>query len=192
VRTGQGAEIVRVRDVGRVELGSQNYNAFTRLNGKPTCTIQIYQLPGANALDVVKQIRAIMAEQAGYFPSGVEYTIPYDTTRFVTASIHEVLKTLFEAIALVLLVVYIFLQNGRATLIPMLTVPVSLIGTFAFMRMFGFSINTLTLFGLVLAIGIVVDDAIVVVEAVQHKIDHGGLAPREATKSAIRPRRSRL
>ena len=185
VRTGKGAEIVRVRDVGRVELGSQSYSAFTRLNGKPTCTIQIFQLPGANALDVVAKIRAIMAEQAGYFPPGVAYTIPYDTTRFVTASIHEVVKTLFEAVLLVLVVVYIFLQNGRATLIPMLTVPVSLVGTFAFMQIFGFSINTLTLFGLVLAIGIVVDDAIVVVEAVQHKIDHGKLPPKEATKAAM-------
>ncbi|MHC1713902.1 MAG: efflux RND transporter permease subunit [Solidesulfovibrio sp.] len=185
VRTGKGAEIVRVRDVGRVELGSQSYSAFTKLNGKPTCTIQVFQLPGANALDVVKQIRAIMAEQSGYFPSGVDYTIPYDTTKFVTASIHEVIKTLFEAVALVLLVVYIFLQNGRATLIPMLTVPVSLVGTFAFMQVFGFSINTLTLFGLVLAIGIVVDDAIVVVEAVQHKIDHDKLPPREATRAAM-------
>ena len=185
VRTGKGAEIVRVRDVGRVELGSQSYNAFTRLNGKPTCTIQIFQLPGANALEVVRQIRAVMAEQATYFPAGVSYTIPYDTTRFVTASIHEVIKTLFEAVILVLIVVYVFLQNGRATLIPMLTVPVSLVGTFAFMQVFGFSINTLTLFGLVLAIGIVVDDAIVVVEAVQHKIDHEKLGPREATRAAM-------
>ncbi len=185
VRTGKGAEIVRIRDVGRVELGSQSYSAFTRLNGKPTCTIQIFQLPGANALDVVKRIRAIMAEQSTYFPAGVAYTIPYDTTKFVTASIHEVIKTLFEAVLLVLLVVYIFLQNGRATLIPMLTVPVSLVGTFAFMQVFGFSINTLTLFGLVLAIGIVVDDAIVVVEAVQHKIDHDRLPPGEATKAAM-------
>ena len=185
VRTGKGAEIVRVRDVGRVELGSQSYSAFTRLNGKPTCTIQVFQLPGANALDVVKQIRAIMAEQASYFPAGVAYSIPYDTTKFVTASIHEVIKTLFEAVGLVLLVVYIFLQNGRATLIPMLTVPVSLVGSFAFMQVFGFSINTLTLFGLVLAIGIVVDDAIVVVEAVQHKIDHDKLPPREATRAAM-------
>jgi HAE1 family hydrophobic/amphiphilic exporter-1/multidrug efflux pump len=185
VRTGKGAEMVRVRDVGRVELGSQSYSAFTRLNGNPTCTIQIYQLPGANALDVVAKIRAIMAEQAGYFPPGVSYTIPYDTTKFVTASIHEVIKTLFEAVLLVLIVVYVFLQNGRATLIPMLTVPVSLVGAFAFMQVFGFSINTLTLFGLVLAIGIVVDDAIVVVEAVQHKIDHEKLPPKEATKAAM-------
>ncbi len=185
VRTGKGAEMVRVRDVGRVELGSQSYSAFTRLNGNPTCTIQIYQLPGANALDVVAKIRAIMAEQASYFPPGVSYTIPYDTTKFVTASIHEVIKTLFEAVLLVLIVVYVFLQNGRATLIPMLTVPVSLVGAFAFMQVFGFSINTLTLFGLVLAIGIVVDDAIVVVEAVQHKIDHEKLPPREATKAAM-------
>ena len=185
VRTGKGAEMVRVRDVGRVELGSQSYSAFTRLNGNPTCTIQVYQLPGANALDVVEKIRAIMAEQAGYFPPGVSYSIPYDTTKFVTASIHEVVKTLFEAVLLVLIVVYVFLQNGRATLIPMLTVPVSLVGAFAFMQVFGFSINTLTLFGLVLAIGIVVDDAIVVVEAVQHKIDHEKLPPKEATKAAM-------
>jgi HAE1 family hydrophobic/amphiphilic exporter-1/multidrug efflux pump len=185
VRSGKGAEIVRIRDVGRVELGSQSYSAFTRLNGQPTCTIQVFQLPGANGLEVVKQIRAIMAEQAGYFPSGMTYSIPYDTTKFVTASIHEVIKTLFEAVLLVLIVVYVFLQNGRATLIPMLTVPVSLVGTFAFMQVFGFSINTLTLFGLVLAIGIVVDDAIVVVEAVQHKIDHEKMPPREATRAAM-------
>ena len=185
LRAEEGGEIVRIKDVGRVELGAQSYKAFTRLNGKPTSTIIIYQLPGANAIDLVTKMRAQMKEMASYFPSGMEYRIPYDTTKFVDASIESVIHTLFEAVVLVLLVVFIFLQNWRATVIPMIAVPVSLVGTFAFFPMFGFSINTISLFALVLAIGIVVDDAIVVVEAVQHKIDHEGLGPREASKAAM-------
>jgi len=185
IRAEEGGEIVRIKDVGRVELGAQSYKAFTRLNGKPTSTILIYQLPGANAIDLVKKMRAQMAESATYFPSGVDYSIPYDTTKFVHASIESVIHTLFEAIALVLIVVFIFLQNWRATVIPMIAVPVSLVGTFAFFPVFGFSINTISLFALVLAIGIVVDDAIVVVEAVQHKIDHDKMSPKEAAIAAM-------
>lgn len=185
LRAGSGGNIVRVKDVGRVELGSESYRGFTRLNGKPTSTILIYQLPGANAIDLANQVRAVMAERAQSFPEGMEYKIPFDTTRFVRASIESVLHTLFEAVLLVLLVVFIFLQDWRATLIPMITVPVAIIGTFAAFPLLGFSINTITLFAMVLAIGIVVDDAIVVVEAVQHKIDHDKLSPREATMRAM-------
>jgi multidrug efflux pump len=176
---------VKIRDVARVELGAKNYYTFARLNEKPTASLLVYQLPGANALDVVKQIRKTMVELSGYFPQGVEYSIPYDTTRFVTSSIDEVMSTLYEALILVFLVVFIFLQNWRTTIIPMVCVPVSLIGTFALFPLLDFSINTLTLFGLVLAIGIVVDDAIVVVEATQRLIDEEGLSPKEATKRAM-------
>jgi HAE1 family hydrophobic/amphiphilic exporter-1/multidrug efflux pump len=185
LRAGEGGNVVRIRDVGRAELGAETYQAFTRLNGKPTSTIIIYQLPGANAIDLVKQVRAVMAERAKSFPAGLTYTIPFDTTRFVRASIEEVVITLFEAVLLVLLVVFVFLQGFRATLVPMIAVPVALIGTFAAFPLLGFSINTITLFALVLAIGIVVDDAIVVVEAVQHKIDHDRLPPAEATRRAM-------
>ncbi|QLA16390.1 efflux RND transporter permease subunit [Desulfolutivibrio sulfoxidireducens] len=185
LRAEQGGNIVRIKDIGRVELGAQSYKAFTRLNGQPTSTIIIYQLPGANAIELVRQVRATMAQVSAYFPTGMDYRIPYDTTKFVTASIEEVIHTLFEAIALVLVVVFVFLQNWRATVIPMIAVPVSLVGTFAFFNLFGFSINTTTLFALVLAIGIVVDDAIVVVEAVQHKIDHDKMPPKQAAKAAM-------
>ncbi|MDP2847439.1 MAG: multidrug efflux RND transporter permease subunit [Humidesulfovibrio sp.] len=185
LRAGTGGNIVRVRDVGRVELGSESYRGFSRLNAKPTSSLVIYQLPGANAMDLAKQVRAVMADRAKAFPEGIEYKVPFDTTRFVSASIESVLHTLLEAVVLVLIVVFIFLQDWRATLIPMITVPVALIGTFAFFPLLGFSINTITLFAMVLAIGIVVDDAIVVVEAVQHKIDHEKLSPIEATKSAM-------
>ncbi|SNR75472.1 hydrophobic/amphiphilic exporter-1, HAE1 family [Humidesulfovibrio mexicanus] len=185
LRAGTAGNIVRVKDVGRVELGSESYRGYSRLNTQPTSTICIYQLPGANAIDLSNKLRALMADRAKSFPEGMEYKIPFDTTRFVRASIESVLHTLFEAVILVLVVVFIFLQDWRATLIPMITVPVALIGTFASFPLLGFSINTITLFAMVLAIGIVVDDAIVVVEAVQHKIDHDGLAPIEATKKAM-------
>ncbi len=185
LRAGQGGNIVRLKDVGRVELGSESYRGYTRLNAQPTSTICIYQLPGANAIDLANKVRAVMADRAKAFPEGMEYKIPFDTTRFVRASIESVLHTLFEAVILVLIVVFIFLQDWRATLIPMITVPVALIGTFAAFPLLGFSINTITLFAMVLAIGIVVDDAIVVVEAVQHKIDHDKLSPVEATKKAM-------
>jgi len=173
VRALNDGSFVRMKDVGRVVLEAQDYTQASRLNGGAAANIGVYQLPSANALDVVKQIEEKMKEIGETLPDGVEYSIPYNTTVFVEKSIEEVVHTLFEAILLVLIVVFIFLQNWRATLIPMLAVPVSLVGTFGMFVMLGFSINLLTLFGLVLAIGIVVDDAIVVVEAVSEKMEHG-------------------
>ncbi|MUM76102.1 multidrug efflux RND transporter permease subunit [Pseudodesulfovibrio sp. F-1] len=185
LKANEDGSTVKVRDVARVELGAKSYYTFSRLNGKSTASLLIYQLPGSNALDVSKNIKKTMAELEAYFPQGIEYSIPYDITRFVNSSIDEVMDTLFEALLLVFLVVFIFLQNWRTTIIPMVCVPVSLIGTFALFPLLDFSINTLTLFGLVLAIGIVVDDAIVVVEATQRIIDEEGLSPKEATKKAM-------
>ncbi len=182
-QTASGA-VVRIRDVGRAELGSQDYNAFGRLNGKPAGAMAVYLLPGANQLQAAETIYETMRQAKELFPPDVDYKIVYDTTPAVEASIHEILKTFVEALILVTLVVFVFLQNFRATIIPLLTIPVSLIGTFIFFPLLGFSINTLTMFGLVLAIGIVVDDAIVVVEAVIHHLEHG-LAPREATIKAM-------
>src|SRR5438132_1071209 len=184
LRTRADGSVLRLRDVGRVELGAQNYGSFGRVAGKPAALIGIFQLPGANALDVSKGVQAAVARLAPSFPSGVTHTRPYNTTEFVRVSIEEVVQTLLIAILLVVLTVYVFLQDWRATLIPTLTIPVSLVGTFAVISVFGFSINTLTLFGLVLAIGIVVDDAIVVVENTQRHLDEEGLAPREATRRA--------
>lgn len=184
LRAGAGGQMLQLKDVARTELGSQSYSTFGRLNGKASMPILIYQLPGANALTLADQITAQMEEMAKGFPPGVAYEISFDSTVFVNASIHEVLKTLRDAFILVVLVIFTFLGNFRATLIPMLAVPVSLVGTFAILAAMGFSINTLTLFGIVLAIGIVVDDAIVVVEAVEHHIEHG-LSPREATEQAM-------
>ena len=185
LKANDDGSTVKIRDVARVELGAKNYYTFARLNGNGTSSLLIYQLPGANALDVAESVRAVMKELSVNFPQGVEFRIPYDTTRFVTSSIDEVMSTLYEALVLVFLVVFIFLQNWRTTIIPMVCVPVSLIGTFALFPVLDFSINTLTLFGLVLAIGIVVDDAIVVVEATQRNIDEEGLSPKEATKKAM-------
>jgi hydrophobic/amphiphilic exporter-1 (mainly G- bacteria), HAE1 family len=176
---------VRIRDIGRAELGSQDYNSFGRLNGKPSGAMAVYLLPGANQLKAAETIYKTMAAAKQLFPPDLDYTIVYDTTPAVQASIHEIVKTFVEALILVTLVVYIFLQNLRATIIPLLTVPVSIVGTFIFFPLLGFSVNTLSMFGLVLAIGIVVDDAIVVVEAVMHHIEHG-MAPREATVQAMR------
>ena len=176
--------MLQMKDVARIELGSQSYNTFGRLNGKPAIPILIYQLPGANALDLAKQIRLEMAKLSQSFPPGVTYEVTFDSTIFVKASIEEVLKTLRDAFILVVIVIFTFLGGFRATLIPMLAVPVSLVGTFAVLAAIGFSINTLTLFGIVLAIGIVVDDAIVVVEAVEHHIEHG-LSAMEATEKAM-------
>lgn len=186
VRANPDGSTVRIRDVARVEMGSKSYYAFGRLNSSPACLMLIYQLPGANALNVMESIRAKMKELSGFFPAGIEYSVPYDTTLFVEASIDEVMVTLYEAMALVFIVVFIFLQNFRSTIVPMIAVPVSLVGTFAFFQLLGFSINTLTLFGMVLAIGIVVDDAIVVVEAVQKIIDEEGLDAKSATKKAMK------
>ena len=185
VKTGEDGRIVRVSDVARVELGSQNYNQYAELNGSPTAAISIYQLPGANALELAAEIRETMGNIATMFPEGLEWGIPFDTTKAVAASIDEVYETLFIAIVLVFLTIYVFLQDWRATLIPAVTIPVSLIGTFAVMAMLGFSINMLTLFGLVLAIGIVVDDAIVVVENVTRLIDEEGLSGRDAAVRAM-------
>ena len=184
VRALPNGSMVRLKDVARVELGAQSYVLEGRFNRKPTALLLTFLSPGANALDTVKRIRGEMDRLSKIFPPGVTYDIPYDTTRFVDVSIKEVVKTLGEAMVLVVLVVYLFLQSWRATLIPVLAVPVSLIGTFAGMAALGFSINTLTLFGLVLAIGIVVDDAIVVVENVERHMA-GGLSPKDAAKKAM-------
>ncbi|MCG8596648.1 MAG: multidrug efflux RND transporter permease subunit [Kiloniellales bacterium] len=184
VKATDDGRIVRLRDVARVELGGQNYNMTSRINGAPSASILIYQLPGANALQVATDVRARMRELAALLPQGVAYSVPYDTTLFVDASITEVYITLFQASALVFLVLFIFLQDWRATLVPAVTIPVSLIGTFAVMGALGFSLNMLTLFGLVLAIGVVVDDAIVIVEATTVHIEKG-LRPREAAIKAM-------
>jgi hydrophobic/amphiphilic exporter-1 (mainly G- bacteria), HAE1 family len=184
VRQSAAGEVVRIKDIGRAELGSQDYNSFGRLNGKPGGAMAVYLLPGANQLKAAETIYETMEHAKTLFPSDMDYKIVYDTTPAVEASIHEILKTFVEALILVTLVVFIFLQNIRATIIPLITIPVSLIGTFIFFPMLGFSLNTLSMFGLVLAIGIVVDDAIVVVEAVIHHLEHG-LAPKEATLKAM-------
>jgi multidrug efflux pump len=184
VRALPNGSLVRLKDVARVELGAQSYVLEGRYNRKPTALLITFLSPGANALDTVKRIRNELDSLAKVFPTGVTYDIPYDTTRFVEVSIKEVVATLRDAMILVLLVVYLFLQSWRATLIPAVAVPVSLIGTFAGMAALGFSINTLTLFGLVLAIGIVVDDAIVVVENVERHMANG-LSPKDAAKKAM-------
>jgi HAE1 family hydrophobic/amphiphilic exporter-1 len=184
LRASPGGSILRVKDVARVELGSQNYNMEARLNGKPATLIALYQLPGSNAVNAAKGARELMAKLKESFPPDMDYVVSLDTTLAVTEGMHEIVKTLYEALILVVIVVFLFLQGWRATLIPLLAVPVSLVGTFALFPLFGFSINTLSLFGLVLAIGLVVDDAIVVVEAVEHHIEHG-LAPKEATLKAM-------
>jgi HAE1 family hydrophobic/amphiphilic exporter-1 len=172
-QTEQGGRLVRLKDIGRVELGAQTYSQICRLNGKPAAGLAIYQLPDANALDVAKRVRAKMAELSHAFPQGLTYSIPFDTTAFVNASINEVYMTLAEAGVLVLVVILVFLQNFRATLVPATTVPVTIIGAFAAMAALGFTINLSTLFGIVLAIGIVVDDAIVIVEGVSRYIERG-------------------
>jgi hydrophobic/amphiphilic exporter-1 (mainly G- bacteria), HAE1 family len=173
VKTGDNGQITRVRDVGRVELGAQTYSQTFTLNGKQAAGIGIYQLPGANALNVEQAVKAKMAELARAFPQGLQYTIPFDTTVFVNASIHEVYKTLIEAAVLVLIVILVFLQDWRAMLVPATTVPVTIIGAFAMMWALGFTVNFSTLFAIVLSIGIVVDDAIVVVEGAAHNIEKG-------------------
>jgi HAE1 family hydrophobic/amphiphilic exporter-1 len=184
VRETPDGGIVRIKDIARVELGSQDYSIIGRLNGKPSAILAVYQLPGSNAVAAANAVKGLMAEVKGRFPQDMDYTLALDTTRAVREGIREIVWTLLIAILLVILVVYIFLQGWRATLIPLLAVPVSLIGTFVFFPLFGFSINTLSLFGLVLAIGLVVDDAIVVVEAVERHIE-GGLTPRDAALRAM-------
>ena len=184
VRAKTDGSIVRLKDVARVQLGAQVYNLQGRLDGKPAAVVAIYQLPGSNAIAAAKGAKALMIEAKKRFPPGLDYAVALDTTLPVTEGIVEIEHTLVEALVLVILVVYLFLQGWRATLIPLLAVPVSLIGTFALFPLLGFSINTLSLFGLVLAIGLVVDDAIVVVEAVEHHIEHG-LSPKEASFKAM-------
>lgn len=183
--TGAGG-VLRLKDVARVELGAADYDANTKLVGKPVALVATYLQSGANALDVAESVRKKMQELEKKFPPGLEYVIPFDTTKFVTASINEVIKTLAEAMVLVAIVVFVFLQNWRATLIPLIAVPVSLIGTFAGLWVFGFSINTLTLFAMVLSIGIVVDDAIVVLENVERLMAERQLSPKDAAYEAMR------
>jgi len=186
IRANPDGSVVRIKDVATVDLGAETYTTNSTLDGGETVGIGTYQLPGANALDLAKEIRAAMELLKEDFPSGVDYKIIYDTTEFVKESIKEVVITLFEAFILVFIVVFIFLQNIRATLIPAITIPVSLIGTFALINALGFSINTLALFGLVLAIGLVVDDAIIVVENASRLIAERGVSSREATSAAMK------
>jgi len=184
VRANADGSMLRVKDVARIELGAQNYAIAGRLNGKPAAIVALYQLPGSNAIAAAEGAKKKMKELSERFPEDLDYVISLDTTLAVTEGMVEIQHTLIEALVLVIIVVFLFLQGWRATLIPLLAVPVSLIGTFALFPMFGFSVNTLSLFGLVLAIGLVVDDAIVVVEAVEHHIEHG-LSPKEATLKAM-------
>lgn len=185
LRVNQDGSSVRIKDIGRVELGGADYATVARTNGKPSAAIAIKLSPTGNALGTATAVRAKMDELAANFPADYQYSVPYDTSAFVKISIEEVIKTLIEAIVLVFLVMYLFLQNIRATIIPTLVVPVALLGTFGMMLAFGFSINVLTLFGMVLAIGILVDDAIVVVENVERIMSEEGLSPREATRKAM-------
>ena len=185
VRANPDGSFVRVKDIARIDLGAQTYNLRGRLNGQPAAILALYQLPGTNAVKAAQSVRKLMTEAKQRFPADMDYAVSLDQTLSVTEGISEILKTLLEALALVVLVVFIFLQGWRATLIPLCAVPVSLVGTFVLFPLFGFSINTLSLFGLVLAIGLVVDDAIVVVEAVERHIEEG-MSPREATLQAMR------
>src|SRR5688572_8991106 len=184
VRAGADGSIVRLRDVARVELGALNYQQIGRVNGQPGVGVAVFQAPGSNALAVARGVRATMQDIRQRFPQDLDYRYTLDTTLAVSEGVKEILKTLGEAMILVIIVVFVFLQNWRATLIPLLAVPVSLIGTFLVFPLLGFSINTLSLFGLVLAIGLVVDDAIVVVEAVEHHIEEG-MSPKNATLKAM-------
>lgn len=186
VRADGDGSSIRLKDVARVELGSKDYDFIGRINGKPATLVGVFLQPGANALSVAEDVEKTVADLAPRFPKGITYSVPYDTTRFVKVSIEEVVKTLLEAMVLVILVVFLFLQNWRATLIPLVAVPVSLIGTFAGLLLLGYSINTLTLFGMVLAIGIVVDDAIVVLENVERIMAEERMEAREAAIKAMR------
>src|ERR1043166_990165 len=184
LRTASDGSQVRLKDVARLELGRMLHNAVGRHNSQPAAVIAIYQVPGSHALDVANKLKATLDDLSKWFPRDMEYLVSLDTTLPVSEGINEIVHTLFEAVVLVIIVVFVFLQSWRATLIPLLTVPVSLVGAFIFFPLLGFSINVLSLLGLVLAIGIVVDDAIVVVEAVMHHIEHG-MAPKEATVKAM-------
>ena len=185
IRADSEGSIIRLRDVARISLEAQSYNTESGINGENAAVLAIYMLPGANAIDVAREVREAMKEISKSFPEGLDYAFPFDMTTYINESVHEVYKTLFEALVLVIFVVFLSLQSWRATLIPLIAVPISLIGTFGLMLMFGFSLNMLTLLGLVLAIGIVVDDAIVVVENVERVMHDENLPPREATKRAM-------
>ncbi|MDZ7599626.1 MAG: efflux RND transporter permease subunit [Desulfobacterales bacterium] len=184
VKTAEGGRITRLKDVARIELGGRTYSITSSKSGTPSASLLVYQLPGANALAVAQEVKAALKGLSAAFPEGLTYEIPYDTTIFVETSINEVYVTLFQAALLVFLVLFIFLQDWRATVVPAVTIPVSLVGTLAVMLAMGFSLNMLTLFGLVLAIGIVVDDAIVVVESTAYHIERGK-TPREAAVQAM-------
>lgn len=186
LKAGIDGTLVKLKDIGKAELGAESYSTFARWSGRRAIGYQVLQLPGANALEVAKAVKAEMQRLSTDFPPGMKYEIPYDPTLFVEESRKEVVKTLIEAIGLVVLVIFIFLQDWRTTLIPVTTIPLSLIGTFAFVKAFGFSINSLTLFGLTLATGLVVDDAIIVVEDIVRLIQHEGLSPRRAASQAMR------
>ncbi len=185
IKIGEDGQITQIKDVARVELGAQSYDGYSQLDGKPAALIAVYQLPGANALEVAEQSRKLLKKLEKDFPEGLEYSVPYDSTEFVTASINEVVETLFIALALVFITIFVFLQDFRATLIPAVTIPVSLLGTMAVMLAMGYTINTLSLFGIVLVIGIVVDDAIVVVENVTRILDTQKCSPKKATEIAM-------
>ncbi len=185
IRASADGSLIRLRDVARVSLEAQSYNTESSINGENAAVLAIYMLPGANAMEVAERVKEAMDEISANFPDGVSYNIPFDMTTYISESIHGVYHTLFEALVLVILVVFLALQSWRATLIPLVAVPISLIGTFGFMLLFGFSLNMLTLLGLVLAIGIVVDDAIVVVENVERVMREEGLGAYEATKKAM-------
>lgn len=185
VRANANGSIIRLKDVARISLEASSYGTESGINGENAAVLSIYMLPGANAMEVAKSVKEAMEEISRNFPEGLAYKIPFDMTTYISESIHEVYKTLFEALLLVVLVVYLSLQSWRATLIPIVAVPISLIGTFGLMLIFGFSLNILTLLGLILAIGIVVDDAIVVVESVEHLMETEKLSPYEATKKAM-------
>lgn len=186
VRTGEDGAIIRLKDVARVSLEAQSYNTESGINARNAAVVNVYMLPGANAMEVAENVRAEMEEISASFPEGMSYNIPFDMTTYISESIHHVYRTLFEALFLVILVVFLSLQNVRATLVPAIAVPISLIGTFGVMLIFGFSLNMMTLLGLILAIGIVVDDAIVVVENVDRIMTTEHLSPYEATKKAMR------
>ena len=186
VRANADGSIIRLRDVARISLEAQSYNTESAINKENAAVLAIYMLPGANAMEVAKSVKEAMEEISKNFPEGMSYEIPFDMTTYISESIHEVYKTLFEALILVIIVVYLSLQSWRATVIPLVAVPISLIGTFGFMLIFGFSLNILTLLGLVLAIGIVVDDAIVVVEGVERIMEEEGLSPYKATRKAMK------
>lgn len=186
LKSDGAGNLVKLKDIGRAELGAENYNTFTRLNGKPSFGMGVNQLPGSNALAVAQAVKAEMLKLSKDFPSGIKYDIPYDPTKFVEESRQEVIKTLYEAILLVIFTIFIFIQDWRATVIPAITIPISLIGTFAAMKVFGFTFNSLSLFGITLATGLVVDDAIVVIENIDRLIREEGLPPTEAAFKAMR------